>query len=63
MPDITTAPLVDDPGYWRIRAENTRRLATGMKPGEAKTILLDIAERYERLARLAEEQGGQKPQT
>jgi hypothetical protein len=60
MSDITIPPRVDDPGYWRIRAENTRKLATGMKVGDAKTILLNIAEQYERLARLAEQRKGQE---
>jgi hypothetical protein len=61
MPDNMISPRVDDPGYWRIRAENTRKLATGMKPSDAKTILLNIAEQYEHLARLAEQRGGEAP--
>jgi hypothetical protein len=46
---------VDDPGYWRFRAENARKQAEEMKETNARDIVLNVAEQYERLARMAEE--------
>ena len=56
MPDTKMPPRVEDPGYWRFRAENARKQAEEVKQSDAKAILLNIAEQYENLARLAEEQ-------
>ena len=55
MPDTKMPPRVDDPGYWRFRAENARQLAMTIKEAEAQSIVLNIAQSYEHLARLAEE--------
>jgi len=55
MPDTKMPPRVDDPGYWRFRAENARTLAKDVKEAEAQSIILNIAQEYEHLARLAEE--------
>ena len=43
-------PFRYDPSYWRGRAEQTRALADGMKDQQARQIILDIAEDYEKLA-------------
>ena len=56
MPGAKMPPRVEDPGYWRFRAENARKQAEEAKQDDAKAILLNIAEQYENLARLAEEQ-------
>jgi hypothetical protein len=40
--------------YWRARASETRNLAGSLHDDEAKATLLDIADRYERMARRSE---------
>jgi hypothetical protein len=45
-----SAHFSDDPGHWRKRAEEMRRLAGDMKEAEAKQTMLRIADDYERLA-------------
>jgi len=46
-------PLVWTPPYqaWQERAQNTRHLADLVTNGQAKNLLIHIAETYERLAR------------
>ena len=61
MPDTKVPPRVDDPGYWRFRADNARQMAQDMKQGEAKAIVLKIAEEYELVARLTEDLLHQPP--
>ncbi len=63
MPDTKVRPRVDDPGYWRFRANNARQMALDMKQGEAKAIVLKIAEEYELVARLTEDRLRQPPAT
>jgi hypothetical protein len=63
MPDTKVPPQVDDPGYWRFRANNARQMAQDMKQGEAKAIVLKIAEEYELVARLTEDRLHQPPAT
>jgi len=46
---------LDNPEYWRFRAEEVRTIAEDMKNGEPKTIMLRIAEDYERIAKLVEQ--------
>ena len=45
-------PLAWAPPYqaWQERAKNTRELADLVKNGQAKNLLIEIAETYERLA-------------
>jgi hypothetical protein len=45
-----------DPGHWRFRAEETRTVADQMTHEDARTILRRIANDYDRLAKLADEQ-------
>jgi len=45
-----------DPTHWRFRAEQTRTVADQMTHEEARTIMRRIANDYDRLAKLAEEQ-------
>ena len=45
-----------DPEHWRFRAEETRTVADQMNHEEARTITRRIANDYDRLAKVAEEQ-------
>src|SRR5262249_49766887 len=45
-----------DPDHWRFRAEETRTVADQMAHEEARTIMRRIANDYDRLAKVAEEQ-------
>jgi len=45
-----------DPNHWRFRAEETRAVADQMTHEESRTIMRRIANDYDRLAKLAEEQ-------
>jgi hypothetical protein len=45
-----------DPEHWRFRAEKTRTVADQMTHEEARTIMRRIANDYDRLAKVAEEQ-------
>jgi hypothetical protein len=63
MPDTKVPPRVDDPAYWRFRANNARQMAQDMKQGEAKAVILKIAEEYELVARLTEDRLRQPPAT
>jgi hypothetical protein len=45
---------VQGPQHWRERARNARAVAAWMQNSEAKSLLLEIAERYERIAMLAQ---------
>ena len=48
--------FVWDPGHWRLGAEETRTVADQMTDEAARTIMRRIANDYDRLAKLAEEQ-------
>ena len=48
-------PHIDDPLYWRERAEEARRIAEQLAEAVAKQTMLDIALSYEALAKIAEE--------
>ena len=45
-----------DPNHWRFRAEQARTVADQMTHEEARTIIRRIANDYDRLAKLADEQ-------
>ena len=45
-----------DPAQWRFRAEEARTVADQMTDEEARAIIRRIANDYDRLAKLAEEQ-------
>jgi len=46
---------INDPAYWRERAEEARRIAEQLVDAVAKDMMLDIARSYESLAKMAEE--------
>ena len=46
---------VDDPEFWRFRAEEVRSIANDIKVVEAKAIMTRIAADYERIAELVEQ--------
>ena len=46
---------IDDPKFWRFRAEEVRSIADDMKVVEAKAIMARIAADYERIAVLVEQ--------
>ena len=46
---------VDDPEFWRFRAEEVRSIGDDMKVVEAKAIMARIAADYERIAVLVEQ--------
>jgi hypothetical protein len=46
---------LDNPDYWRARADEARTQAEQMRDRWAKEALLNIADTYERLAKDAEE--------
>jgi DNA-binding ferritin-like protein len=50
--------LVDDAEYWRKRAEEARTLAEQMKDTHTKSLMLGIAESYEKIAKWATERTG-----
>lgn len=47
--------LHNDPEHWRLRAEEARDMAVKMTDLKGKAAMLEIAERYERLAMRAVE--------
>ena len=56
--------LLDDAEHWWGRAEEARTIAEFMNDPEARRIMFDIAEGYDRLAeRAAERTSKRKPDT
>ena len=56
--------LINDPAQWRSKAEQTRTLAEEITDADAKAIMFQIAEGYDRLAERAEARiltGDRKP--
>jgi len=47
---------LQNPEFWRFRAEEVRSLADDMKHAETKKIMAGIAEDYERIAKIVEQQ-------
>ena len=48
-------PPINDPAYWRKRAEEARRIASELADAIGKETMLDIARSYDKLARITEE--------
>jgi hypothetical protein len=53
------AKIGDDPTHWRSRAERARTIADLMGDPDAKRMMLDVAENYEKLALFAEHRADQ----
>ena len=49
------ASKLDNPEFWRFRAEEVRTIADEMKAGEPRAIMLRIAASYERIAKIVEQ--------
>ena len=49
-----------NPEFWRFRAEEARSIADNMHHEQPKAVMVRIAEDYERIARLVEQQGRDK---
>jgi hypothetical protein len=54
------ANKLDNPEFWRFRAEEARAIADDMKHDDPKAMVLRIAEDYERIAKFFEQQAGDK---
>jgi hypothetical protein len=55
-------PIIDDPKHWRGRAEEARTLADQIADPTSRTMMLRIADDYERLAERAEQRLQRSPQ-
>ena len=49
---------LNDPEYWRSRAEEARAVAVQMTDPHTRAIMLSIAQDYEKLAERAEQRAG-----
>jgi hypothetical protein len=47
---------VENPNYWRARAEEARRHSEQIQDSITRALLLEIAETYERIAKAYDEQ-------
>ena len=47
--------IINDPKHWRDRAEEARAMAEALTDAEAKRLMHEIADGYERMARRAED--------
>jgi len=45
--------FIDDPEYWRKRAEEARTIAERMTNAHTKSLMLSVAESYEKIAKWA----------
>jgi hypothetical protein len=57
---VQVKTLLDDAGHWLSRAEETRTIAEIMTDLEARRIMFDIAEGYDRLAERVVERTGRR---
>ena len=46
---------INDPAYWRERADEARRIAEQLADPVSREMMLDIARSYDNLAKIAEE--------
>jgi len=51
---------LDDPEFWRFRAEEVRTIADDMKHDQPKAMLLRMAEDYDKIAKFFEQQARHK---
>ena len=51
--------FIDDPDYWRKRAEEARTIAERMTDAHTKSLMLGVAESYEKITKWAEERRDQ----
>jgi DNA-binding ferritin-like protein len=51
--------LIDDAEYWRKRAEEARTLAEQMNDPHTKSLMLGIAESYDKIAKWTAERTGE----
>ena len=49
---------IDDPAYWRQKADEARRMADQLADPESKQTMMEIAAAYEQLAKIAEGRAG-----
>jgi hypothetical protein len=54
--DLNRRPTLADVEYWRIRAEEARATAESFTDPKARQTMLSIAEAYDRIAELGEQQ-------
>jgi hypothetical protein len=54
---------INDPKYWRYRAEEARAMAESMTKPEAKQLMLNVVADYEKLAKRAEERSEGVPRS
>ena len=51
--------FVDDPEYWRNRAEEARTIAERMTDAHTKSLMLGVADSYEKIAKWAAGSAGE----
>jgi DNA-binding ferritin-like protein len=51
--------FIDDPEYWRKRAEEARTIAERMTDAHTKSLMLGVAESYEKIAKWAVKSTGE----
>lgn len=55
---MSHSPLTPD--HWRSRADELRQMAISTQDADVRATLLELAESYERLAKMAEEDQGSR---
>ena len=49
---------INDADYWRKRAEEARTISEGMTDAHTKSLMLGVAESYEKITKWAEDRRG-----